>query len=222
MAIRTRATPRAISTFTLEGEKLHGRWHLVRMARRPGEKQGTWLLIKASDEAARESKDPDILEEEPLSVVSGRSIAEIAEGKGRKRVWHSNRSVQENVKAGATKGISSGRKSARRSEATQRKLPSARGSGAHRARPRPAIKKAKRAKRAERQERAKAKTRRCRTSCRRRSPRLRAEAPSGDGWVHEIKFDGYRIQARLDHGDVRLLTRKGSTGRTSFPTSRRR
>ena len=33
-----------------------------------------------------------------------------------------------------------------------------------------------------------------------------AERP---GWIHEIKFDGYRIQARLDHGKVRLLTRKG-------------
>jgi bifunctional non-homologous end joining protein LigD len=31
----------------------------------------------------------------------------------------------------------------------------------------------------------------------------------GAGWRHEVKFDGYRIQARLDHGEVRLLTRKG-------------
>ena len=37
---------------------------------------------------------------------------------------------------------------------------------------------------------------------------LRTAVPSGVGWVHEIKFDGYRIQARLDHGGVRLLTRK--------------
>jgi bifunctional non-homologous end joining protein LigD len=33
--------------------------------------------------------------------------------------------------------------------------------------------------------------------------------PVGDGWVHEIKFDGYRIQARIDKDGVRLLTRKG-------------
>ena len=32
--------------------------------------------------------------------------------------------------------------------------------------------------------------------------------PSGPDWLHEIKFDGYRIEARLDHGKVRLLTRK--------------
>src|SRR5207247_1348042 len=40
---------------------------------------------------------------------------------------------------------------------------------------------------------------------------LQEVAPSGRGWVHEIKFDGYRIQARLDHGKVRLLERKAAT-----------
>jgi bifunctional non-homologous end joining protein LigD len=82
---------------------------------RSGEKKEPWLLIKSRDEQARGAKDPDILEEEPLSVVSGRSIPEIAAGKGRKRVWHSNKSAKDNVKARATKGngdISAPRKSA--------------------------------------------------------------------------------------------------------------
>ena len=39
--------------------------------------------------------------------------------------------------------------------------------------------------------------------------RLVPEAPSGDEWAHELKFDGYRMHARLDRGDVRLLTRTG-------------
>jgi bifunctional non-homologous end joining protein LigD len=86
-------------TFTLDGEKLKGAWHLVRLRGRPGEKKANWLLIKSKDEAARTQRDPDILEEMPLSAVSGRSIPEIAEGKGGKRVWQSNRSVKENVKA---------------------------------------------------------------------------------------------------------------------------
>jgi bifunctional non-homologous end joining protein LigD len=34
-------------------------------------------------------------------------------------------------------------------------------------------------------------------------------APAGEGWVHEIKLDGYRILARLDQGKVQLLTRNG-------------
>ena len=33
--------------------------------------------------------------------------------------------------------------------------------------------------------------------------------PAGGDWVHEIKFDGYRIQMRVESGDVTLKTRKG-------------
>jgi ATP-dependent DNA ligase len=39
--------------------------------------------------------------------------------------------------------------------------------------------------------------------------RLVDEAPAGDGWVHEIKYDGYRMHARIDGGDIKLLTRTG-------------
>jgi len=52
----------------------------VRMRRRPGEKRDNWLLIKQDDEAARTARDKDILVEQPLSVVSGRTIEEIAAG----------------------------------------------------------------------------------------------------------------------------------------------
>jgi bifunctional non-homologous end joining protein LigD len=192
--------------FTLDGEKLHGRWHLVRMHGRAGEKKEPWLLIKAKDDEARGPNDPDILEEKPLSAVSGRSIPEIAEGKGAKRVWHSNRSVKDNVKAGATRGAAT----PRRAGASKGSQPSARRS----TRPEGATKKAKK-----------------KASDKERGPHgaplpdfippslatLRATAPGGAGWLHEIKFDGYRIQARLDHGDVRLLTRKGLDWVDKFP-----
>ena len=42
--------------------------------------------------------------------------------------------------------------------------------------------------------------------------------PSGPLWVHEIKFDGYRIQARIDGDDIRLLTRKALDWTKRFPT----
>ena len=38
---------------------------------------------------------------------------------------------------------------------------------------------------------------------------LREEAPTGDRWVHELKYDGYRLHARLDRGEVQLFTRTG-------------
>src|SRR5215475_2765626 len=39
--------------------------------------------------------------------------------------------------------------------------------------------------------------------------RLVGEAPTGAGWVHEIKYDGYRMHARIDGGQAKLLTRTG-------------
>ena len=38
---------------------------------------------------------------------------------------------------------------------------------------------------------------------------LMQAAPNGDQWLHEIKYDGFRMHARLDCGEVRLLTRNG-------------
>src|SRR5271163_410087 len=68
--------------FTLDGEKLHGSWVLVRMrADRNGGKRTNWLLIKHRDDFAKEGKANDVLDADQ-SVASGRSMAEIAEGKG--------------------------------------------------------------------------------------------------------------------------------------------
>src|SRR5690606_18991886 len=38
---------------------------------------------------------------------------------------------------------------------------------------------------------------------------LKAQAPTGNGWLHEIKFDGYRLQARRENGKITLKTRSG-------------
>jgi bifunctional non-homologous end joining protein LigD len=42
-------------------------------------------------------------------------------------------------------------------------------------------------------------------------------APEGDQWLHEIKFDGYRMHARVDRGGVRLLTRTGLDWTHKYP-----
>ncbi len=44
------------------------------------------------------------------------------------------------------------------------------------------------------------------------------KAPTGEYWIHEIKFDGYRIQAHLQRGKAKLLTRKGLDWTDKFPT----
>jgi bifunctional non-homologous end joining protein LigD len=150
-------------TFTLEGERLKGKWHLVRTRGKPGQKNEQWLLLKSDDEAARTSDDPDILLEEATSLKSGLTIEELA-AKGDFRVDHAARekvakSRPEKLRQptrvqGAKKGI----------------LP---------AFVEPALAK------------------------------LVESAPKGREWLHEIKFDGYRMQARIDGGGVQLLTRKG-------------
>ena len=91
--------------FTLVGEKLQGSWVLVRLRNdREGGKRTNWLLIKRQDGYEQDGA-ADVLEQD-RSVASGRSMDEIAAGKGRKpkpfmlgkaksfkanAVWHSNR-----------------------------------------------------------------------------------------------------------------------------------
>jgi bifunctional non-homologous end joining protein LigD len=66
----------------LQGERLHGSWVLVRMKRdRAGGKRVNWLLIKHRDSFAREQDDDSTLSDD-RSVASGRSMADIAAGKG--------------------------------------------------------------------------------------------------------------------------------------------
>jgi bifunctional non-homologous end joining protein LigD len=45
---------------------------------------------------------------------------------------------------------------------------------------------------------------------------LKAAPPSGNDWIHEVKFDGYRIQAHVAAGKVKLLTRSGLDWTTRF------
>ncbi|HYD14968.1 MAG TPA: non-homologous end-joining DNA ligase [Hyphomicrobium sp.] len=91
--------------FILAGSKLQGSWVLVRMKHdRTGGKRTNWLLIKHRDEFSK-ANDKDKLLKEDRSVASGRTMAEIAAGKGKRpqpfmlggrskakadAVWHSS------------------------------------------------------------------------------------------------------------------------------------
>src|ERR1700722_8792106 len=43
------------------------------------------------------------------------------------------------------------------------------------------------------------------------------KAPEGGDWLHEMKLDGYRMHARLEAGDVRILTRRGHDWTDKYP-----
>src|SRR5262245_53345377 len=42
--------------------------------------------------------------------------------------------------------------------------------------------------------------------------------PAGDDWLHEVKFDGFRIGCRIAHGAVTLLSRRDKDWTAAFPT----
>lgn len=48
-------------------------------------------------------------------------------------------------------------------------------------------------------------------------PTVAKAAPSGDEWIHEIKFDGYRLVVRKDEDRVRVFTRRGADWTKRFP-----
>ena len=66
--------------FTLDGERMKGEWLLVRMKPRPGEKRENWLLRKVDD--AFVGGSDDLVGRELTSVLTGRTMAEIAGDEG--------------------------------------------------------------------------------------------------------------------------------------------
>src|SRR5271165_92337 len=82
--------------FILHGTKLKGKWALIRMGGKyANEKKPNWLLIKEHDDFERKSGGPPITEEAPNSVVTGRSIEEIARHED--HVWNSKETATGNA-----------------------------------------------------------------------------------------------------------------------------
>src|SRR5580704_12494880 len=168
--------------FILHGTKLHGKWALIRMKPRPGDKKNNWLLIKEHDEYERAESDPAITEEAANSAVTGRSIEEIA--RAETHVWNSKDTATGKAWHRSDKAADSAPAKAARKRSPPRKI--AFGSALSHA-PKenlPSFIPPQLANTA-------------------------TEAPRGPGWVHELKLDGYRIQARKDGDRVQLLTRTG-------------
>ena len=140
--------------FELVGEKLRGGWTLVKTG---GGRYGngkSWLLIKEKDDAAREGVAANVVERRPDSVLTKRSLEDVA--------------------------------------AARITRPASPSAGARRARM-PAEIGAQLAT-------------------------LVDAAPAGDGWLHEIKFDGYRMLLRIARGRCRIWSRNGREWTGAFPS----
>jgi bifunctional non-homologous end joining protein LigD len=165
----------------LDGDRLKGGFVLVRMKRRPKERHDNWLLIKHDDAYAVEGDGMALVEETTTSVASGRTMEEIAAGKGKgptrfmtgkaraaaKRIWQSKGGEAETaalLRAAAAPTL----------KAAPKLKPGAL----------PGFMPPQLAKSVDR-------------------------PPPGAGWGHEIKFDGYRLQLRVMGGHATLTTRAG-------------
>jgi bifunctional non-homologous end joining protein LigD len=78
--------------FTLEGERMKGEWVLFRLNPRPGERGEPWMLKKVGDEYADPDNGDELVDDCVTSVMTGRTMAEIAAGED---VWRSNRGGQK-------------------------------------------------------------------------------------------------------------------------------
>jgi bifunctional non-homologous end joining protein LigD len=195
--------------FELDGEKLKGGWALIRTHSSKYGKSGkqAWLLIKESDEYAKEGEAARIVDEEPDSVVSGRTMEEIAHDKANE--WHSNRSVAANVRGGALADVVSAkaRKSAKPSGGKASRSVGAGGANAGNKGVQMSPASAAGAKKA-----------RMPASLSPTLATLVDSAPTGDDWIHEVKFDGYRMVSRIDHGEVHVYSRNGKEWTAALPS----
>ncbi|HVL57122.1 MAG TPA: DNA ligase D [Burkholderiaceae bacterium] len=182
--------------FELRGQKLNGVWNLVRMRNR-GERQESWLLIKERDDAARPSSDYDVVAEQPNSVLSGLATPSPKTA----AVWNSNRGSGEPA-ADARPATAKPRAAARAASARGARA-GATGAGRNRTEP-----KSGRAQPAPELPRG-AVASELPESLAPQLATLVDRVPSDGDWSYEIKFDGYRVLARIDGRQPRLFTRNG-------------
>ena len=174
--------------FVMHGTKMKGKWALIRMGGKAAEeKKPNWLLIKEHDEFERPPDAPAVTDEESLSVVTGRSLEQIAGSED--HVWNS-KETQRGPRAWYRKDAAASSASALVDDAKPKAAKAVKAAAPPldlKGLPKeaqPGFVKPQLAQQAE-------------------------TAPDGAGWLHELKLDGYRMQARKVGGKVQMLTRSG-------------
>ena len=182
--------------FVLHGKKLQGKWMLVRKGgKRADESERHWFLFKERDKFSRPGSD--IEDEEPLSVTTGRGLDEIAETAD--RVWGRN------------------------GEMNKRERAKAKLSRNGRVKPVKAVKKRQMATAVQLKRRlAKAlksiggKKSSFPSAAKVELATLAKKTPEGDDWMHEIKFDGYRMLCHVRNRKTRFISRNGKDWTKKF------
>ncbi len=179
-------------SFRFDGERLKGGWSLIRMKndRERGRGRNNWLLIKHEDETAHEGDHDALLERTAFSVASGRKMEQIAAGKGKAPKPFITKVKRPAGAVWNSKGASpeaSGEAAAEKEAKSFAPLPHGKAA------------------------------RRMPNFVEPQLTRLVDRPPAGPDWAHEIKFDGYRMQARVEGGKAELRSRKGLDWTHRFP-----
>ena len=175
--------------FQLDGHKLHGRWMLVHTGKRKnGKQKQEWLLFKERDAAAHSLDELDVLDEYPYSILSERTLEEIASD-NKAAVWDSSDTQRALQKMRDELAVR---------EQTVEEIPSVTD---------PEVKdiliKARKAEMPEK--------------IRPMLPTATRRPPETDRWLHEIKYDGYRMLGFIQPNSIRFVSRSGKDWTDKLP-----
>jgi bifunctional non-homologous end joining protein LigD len=178
--------------FTLHGERMQGDWVMFRLKGRPGERTENWMLKKVTDEHAGGSM---ALTERYLTCIkTGRTMQEIAAGKKAKELADWKRGLKAKASA-SSPSFPRKRESRLGTEREEKKRDSRfRGNDVRSGRSAtlPSFREPQKAT-------------------------LVDHVPSGPGWIHEMKYDGYRCLLAVGGGEAKVYTRSGLDWSDKFP-----
>jgi bifunctional non-homologous end joining protein LigD len=178
--------------FTLNGHRMKGEWIMFRLKPRPGDRSENWILRKVDDVEAGSSLG--LTERYLTSVKTGRTMRDIAAGEKAKELkgWR----TPDSSPSSSFSSSSSPRKrgSSAASEQPEKLDSRLRGNDGKRQRASamPTFRPPQKAT-------------------------LVDHVPAGSGWIHEMKYDGYRCELAIAGGKARVYTRSGLDWSDKFP-----
>jgi len=177
--------------FTLQGHRMKGEWVMFRLKGRPGERAENWMLKKVTDEHAGGSMG--LTEKYLTSIKTGRSMQEIAAGKKAKELkgWKNppRAPLGEGDHARHGGGVKGEAEPATPPPRSARSRSRSKARGGSKLPPFREPQKAT----------------------------LVDHVPSGSGWIHEMKYDGYRCLLGIGGGKAKVYTRSGLDWSDKFP-----
>src|SRR6478735_5641407 len=181
--------------FTLEGERMKGSWLMIRLKPRGKERHENWLLRKIQDDFAGGSGD--LVDRCLTSVATGRTMTEIAAGKGGAKEWQSNRGGDEDEVKAADAALHAIPSSAPRKRASTDRSTSKSG------------RDASMDTRLRGNDERKRKSGKPPSFVQPQLATLVDHVPTGSAWMHEVKYDGYRTLVAWGGGKAKTFTRTG-------------